>query len=306
MTNARAEIMADILASRPRRQPHSPRSSLFSNPDIGITTSFGSSLAITSTYHLRSSLLDLSTPEPVEDVILPQLPIEIICIIFKSVIRNETYDEASPEWADSSRFWIETEKPMFNITMIEKIAGLNQSWLLFVLDCVLHERKILKRKKLSTGLTGSGVCGHGIIWQNYSEGGGEYQRRCLKCADCAEILRHRRTVEHCTHLAGKLLLVNADYSRVVAEAQRIASLSRNDLGWDCDVTPFGFVYRSPEVRLVPGHILEKIVKDFTDTNKHSTDAQTQMQQCPRTKPEFMEVVGFAKNETLKHEVLGWI
>jgi len=162
---------------------------------------------------------------------------------------------------------------MFNITMIEKIAGLNQSWLLFVLECVLHERKILKKKKLSTGLTGSGVCGHGIVWQNYSEGGGEYQRRCLKCADCAEILRHRRTVEHCTHLAGKLLLVNADYSRVAAESKTLALLSRDDLAWDRDVTPFGSVYRSPAIKMVPGHILENVVKEYTGESKPQSTTQ---------------------------------
>jgi len=194
-------------------------------------------------------------------------------MIFKILIKNETYDEASPDFADSAPFWIETEKPMFNITMIEKIAGLNQSWLLFVLDCVLHERKILKRKKLSTGLTGSGVCGHGIIWQNYTEGGGEYQRRCLKCANCAEILRHRRTVEHCTHLAGKLLLVNDDYSRVEVESKRLALLSRDDLMWDRHMTPFGAVYRSAAIKTVPGHILEKVVKEYTVEGGPQSTAQ---------------------------------
>jgi len=260
MVISRSDDLADIIA-RVRRQPPSTDLPLRRWASIA---AIPPSLPSTVPFHFASSLLTPPTPEPTEDVILPQLPIEIICIIFKSVIRNETYDEASPDFADSARFWIETEKPMFNITMIEKIAGLNRSWLLFVLDCVLHERKILKRKKLSTGLTGSGVCGHGIVWQNYSEGGGEYQRRCLKCAACAEILRHRRTVEHCTHLAGKLLLVNDDYSRVEAEAKRLASLGRDDLGiLDRDSTPFGLVYRSPAIKMVPGHKLEEVVKEYT-------------------------------------------
>lgn len=282
MVIPRPDDLADIIARVHRQSPstwsdlplrrgENVAAILPPPPSSTVPFQIASSLPSTVPLQYAASLLRPPTPaEPTEDVTLPlpQLPIEIICIIFKSVIKNETYDEASGDFADSARYWIETEKPMFNITMIEKIAGLNQSWLLFVLDCVLHERKILKRKKLSTGLTGSGVCGHGIVWQNYSEGGGEYQRRCLKCAACAEILRHRRTVEHCTHLAGKLLLVNKDYSRVEAEAKRLASLSRDNLGFlERDSTPFGLVYRSPAIKMVPGHELEEIVKKYTGESK---------------------------------------